>query len=104
MKDLFLALELTLYGLVAVFGVLLLFYAAIVILRRAAPHREGRRADPPAPAHTPSGAAPPPALLELVGVDERTAAIIIAIVAEETGIDPDLLNIRSIKKVEGNGQ
>ena len=38
--------------------------------------------------------------LDLIDVDESTAAVIMAIVSEESGIPLDRLSFKSIKKVE----
>lgn len=112
MHEVVLALELTLYGLLVVFGVLLLFLAVIVLLRRAFPYKTpqlepmAEMAAPTVPIAAPVVTAPPPAMVvteprqvDLMNVDEPTAALIIAILAEQTGIEAGELNITSIRKV-----
>ena len=87
-----LSLELTLFGLLTVFGVLLLYYAVIAVLGRVFPYK---------PETEPAAEAPAalcPSEPELNGVDNETAAVIIAIVSEETGIPADRLPIKSIRK------
>ncbi len=95
-KNIVAALELTLWGLLVVFGALTLFYLTIVLLGKL-PDRKPKNADD----HQPAAPAPvaAPATVELIGLDEPTAAMVIAIVAEKTGVSPDQLPLLSIKKV-----
>ncbi len=95
MHDVYLALELTLYGLLTVFGVLLLFLAVIALLKRVFPYR----APAEGPAENPVSA---PLQTELVNVDEPTAAMILAIVSEKTGIPPEQLRVKTIRRLGEN--
>lgn len=94
MDDIMLALELTLYGLLTVFGVLLLFYLVISVITRVFPDK--KETPPPKLIQSES---PKPEQIELIGLDEPTAAMIIAIVSEKTGTPPGQLSIISIKKL-----
>ena len=102
MTDVTLSLILTAIGLVTVFTVLLLFYLSISILMRIFRNDENEEnLQPAAPA--PAAAAPVavgPRMVELVDIDDETAASIMAIVSHESEIPLEQLQFRTIKKLE----
>ena len=84
------------FGLVLLMGVIALFGKLMAGKKAAAP-----AAAAPAPAAAPAAAPAKkyPATCELVGVDDKTAAMIMAIVADETGIPLGELRFISIKEM-----
>ena len=54
----------------------------------------------PAPVEAPAPKAALPAVVELVGVEEPTAAVIMALVADQSGIPLERLAFRSIRKID----
>ena len=97
--------------ILVVFGVLFIMYVLISlsgkILAAAANGSEKKPEAKPAVAAAPAAAAPAAAeeefssgTLKLKGCDEKTAAMIMAIVADDTGIPLSELVFKSIKLVE----
>ena len=99
--------------ILVVFGVLLLMYILISISGKIieAITKIGKKEDPAKAAPAPATAAPAVAAeasgeefssgsLKLKGCDEKTAAMIMAIVADDTGIPLNELVFKSIKLVE----
>jgi Oxaloacetate decarboxylase, gamma chain. len=102
MTDVTLSFILTAIGLVTVFTVLLLFYMSISLLMRI--FRNGDNDDNLQPAAPASAAAAPvaagPRTVELVDVDDKTAASIMAIVSHESEIPLEQLKFHTIKKLK----
>ena len=102
MTDVTLSFILTAIGLVTVFTVLLLFYMSISLLMRI--FRNGDNDDSLQPAAPASAAATPvaagPRTVELVDVDDKTAASIMAIVSHESEIPLEQLKFHTIKKLK----
>lgn len=86
-------------GIVIVFLMLAVLSGMIVLLSKAVGAVTGRQSVPPIQtAPVPAPAAPAaPAPVRLEGVNELTAACIMAIVSDELGTTPDQLVFRSIK-------
>ena len=96
--------------ILVVFGVLFIMYVLISLAGKilaAATKDSGKAEAKPAVAAAPAAAAPAAAeeefssgTLKLKGCDEKTAAMIMAIVADDTGIPLSELVFKSIKLVE----
>lgn len=93
------ALLIALSGFVVVFMMLALLSIVIVIISKAiamfAPQKQAPAAAAPAPA--PTAAPQPAAPVQLIGVDDLTAACIMAIVSDNTGISLSELTFKQIK-------
>ena len=82
----------------AVLGVIALFTLAFSkIMSKAAAKKTEAKAAPPAEEKTEAPAEPDDGSVELVGVDDQTAAVIMAIVSDRSGIPLERLRFRSIK-------
>lgn len=104
------ALAVSLIGIVTVIailaviaGLILLVSMVIRIIEKAAANKKPVAAEA-APAASPSGVPMPAGMnqgeLELVDTDEKTAAIIMAIVSDKSGIPLNRLSFKSIKLME----
>lgn len=101
------ALLVALSGIVTVFIMLAVLCVMIPIISKAVASIEGKKATPAAAAAAPVPAAPIPAApasggtytgeVALIGCDEKTAAMVMAIVSYETGIPLDQLIFHKIK-------
>ena len=91
-----------LLGYAVVFFGLVLLMAVIMLFGKLMADKN-KAAAAPAPAPAPAPAAAPakkyPATCELVNVDDKSAAMIMAIVADETGIPLNELRFISIKEL-----
>ena len=99
-------------GFVVVLAMLALIAVVILVFSKVMALSNGKKkvADTTTPAATPTAPATPagnplPAnasagSLDLVDVDEKTAAVIMAIVSKESGIQLNRLSFKSIKKTE----
>ncbi len=106
------ALQVSLFGILMVFMLLIILAVLIMIISRVVrlgenlAGKKGKKnaaSDEPAPVQQPAAAAPLPdsqGSLVLDGVDEPTAAVIMAIVSDESGIPLNRLLFKSIKKKE----
>lgn len=104
------ALEVSLFGILMVFLLLIILAVLIMIISRVVRLGEnlaGKKnavSDEPAPVQQSAAAGTPlpgtqsQGTLELDGVDEPTAAVIMAIVSDESGIPLNRLLFKSIKK------
>ena len=107
------ALEVSLFGIIMVFLLLIILAGLIMIISRVVrlgenlAGKKGKKnavSDEPAPVHQSAAAGTPlpgtqsQGTLELDGVDEPTAAVIMAIVSDESGIPLNRLLFKSIKK------
>ena len=107
------ALEVSLFGIIMVFLLLIILAVLIMIISRVVRFGEnlaGKKSkknaasDEPAPVQQSAAAGTPlpgtqsQGTLELEGVDEPTAAVIMAIVSDESGIPLNRLLFKSIKK------
>ena len=99
------ALQVSLFGILMVFLLLIILAVLIMIISRVVrlgenlAGKKGKKdaaSDEPAPVQQSAAAGTP--LLELDGVDEPTAAVIMAIVSDESGIPLNRLLFKSIKK------
>lgn len=92
--------------LVAVFLVAFILYVYITkaVNAKKAPAKPEKTAAPAAPEKAPVAAANVPGTssgdLELIGVDEKTAAVIMAIVSNKSGIPLNRLQFKSIALME----
>ena len=89
-------------GFVVVLSMLAIIAIAILIFSKVMACFSGKKEkNETAPAAAPAAPAANQARsLDLIDVDESTAAVIMAIVSEESGIPLDRLSFKSIKKVE----
>ena len=107
------ALQVSLFGILMVFMLLIILAVLIMIISRVVrlgenlAGKKGKKnaaSDEPAPVQQSAAAGPPlpgtqsQGTLELDGVDEPTAAVIMAIVSDESGIPLNRLLFKSIKK------
>lgn len=104
------ALQVSLFGILMVFLLLIILAVLIMIISRVVRFGEnlaGKKnaaSDEPAPVQQSAAAGTPlpgtqsQGTLELDGVDEPTAAVIMAIVSDESGIPLNRLLFKSIKK------
>lgn len=106
------ALQVSLFGILMVFLLLIILAVLIMIISRVVrlgedlAGKKGKNAssDEPAPVQQSAAAGTPlpgtqsQGTLELDGVDEPTAAVIMAIVSDESGIPLNRLLFKSIKK------
>jgi len=109
MNDVNLALILAVIGMGVVFGVLLLFHAIVTVLVKTLRDSKDGQSAAPTVAAAPAAAVSAPVAasttaslpavheVELVDVEEKTAAIIMAIVSHETEIPLENLKFLSIK-------
>ena len=99
------SLLVALSGIVTVFMMLAVLCLMIPVISKAVASIEGKKAAPAAAAPVPAPAAPAaPAAggtytgeVALIGCDEKTAAMVMAIVSYETGIQLDQLIFHKIK-------
>ena len=107
------ALATSLIGIVTVICILAIIAVLIILVSKVIRAVEGAASKkaPEAPAavataSTPAGVPMPAGMnqgeLELVNTDEKTAAIIMAIVSDKSGIPLNRLSFKSIKLVEDN--
>ncbi len=94
-------------GFVVVLAMLAIIAVVIIVFSKfmSLSGQKAAKASAAAPAAAESNAAPLPSntsagSLELVDVDEKTAAVIMAIVSKESGIPLNRLSFKSIKKSE----
>ena len=104
------ALQVSLFGILMVFLLLIILAVLIMIISRVVrlgenlAGKKNAASDEPAPvqqsvaAGTPLPGTQSQGTLELDGVDEPTAAVIMAIVSDESGIPLNRLLFKSIKK------
>lgn len=106
------ALQVSLFGILMVFLLLIILAVLIMIISRvvrlgenlAGKGKKNAASDEPAPVQQSAAAGTPlpgtqsQGTLELDGVDEPTAAVIMAIVSDESGIPLNRLLFKSIKK------
>ena len=104
------ALEVSLFGIIMVFLLLIILAVLIMIISRVVrlgenlAGKKNAASDEPAPVQQSAAAGTPlpgtqsQGTLELDGVDEPTAAVIMAIVSDESGIPLNRLLFKSIKK------
>ena len=94
----------TVVFILAVISCLILLVSKIIRGIEAAAAKKKPAAAPAAVADAPSGVPMPAGMnqgeLELVGTDEKTAAIIMAIVSDKSGIPLNRLSFKSIKLME----
>ena len=93
-------------------GILVVFLELIILallilgisklISRAAQRKLDKEETAPAPAAPSAPAAKPalPPIVDLVGVDEPTAAVVMALVADRSGIPLERLAFRSIRKID----
>ncbi len=102
------SLEMALLGFCVVFFMLLLLFVVITILSKVVSSMEKKpeaapaAAAPAAPVEAPKAEAPKGPFggeIKLLGLDEKTAACIMAIVSDQTQIPLDQLIFKSIKAV-----
>jgi len=98
--------------LIGVFGMAVVFLVLVVLIvminiqtfvaRKLMAAGAARSKEATVPTDAPAPAAPPPDPqgLVLVGVDERTAAIVMAVVCDQTGIPPEELYFRTIRALD----
>lgn len=109
------ALQVSLFGILMVFLLLIILAVLIMIISRvvrlgeniaAKKGKKNADSDAPAPAQQAAAAGTPlpgtqsQGTLDLDGVDEPTAAVIMAIVSDESGIPLNRLLFKSIKKID----
>lgn len=104
------ALQVSLFGILMVFLLLIILAVLIMIISRVVrlgenlAGKKNAASDEPAPVQqsattgTPLPGTQSQGMLELDGVDEPTAAVIMAIVSDESGIPLNRLLFKSIKK------
>lgn len=104
------ALQVSLFGILMVFLLLIILAVLIMIISRVVrlgenlAGKKNAASDEPAPVQQSAAAGTPlpgtqsQGRLELDGVDEPTAAVIMAIVSDESGIPLNRLLFKSIKK------
>lgn len=104
------ALQVSLFGIIMVFLLLIILAVLIMIISRVVrlgenlAGKKNAASDEPAPVQQSAAAGTPlpgtqsQGTLELDGVDEPTAAVIMAIVSDESGIPLNRLLFKSIKK------
>lgn len=104
------ALQVSLFGILMVFLLLIILAVLIMIISRVVrlgenlAGKKNTASDEPAPVQQSAAAGTPlpgtqsQGTLELDGVDEPTAAVIMAIVSDESGIPLNRLLFKSIKK------
>jgi len=94
------------FGMAVVFLVLVVLIVMIniqtFVARKLVAAGAGRSKKTPVPTDAPAPAAPlpDPQGLTLIGVDERTAAIVMAVVCDQTGIPPEELYFRTIRALD----
>jgi Na+-transporting methylmalonyl-CoA/oxaloacetate decarboxylase gamma subunit len=104
--DILNSLVIGVFGMAVVFLVLVLLIVLIniqtFVARKLIPRGNGGSKGASAPIEAPTPAAPPPDPqgLTLVGVDERTAAIVMAVICDQTGIPPEELYFRTIRAMD----
>lgn len=108
--DILNSLYIGLFGMSVVFAVLIFLILLILlqsyVARKLATWKEKEAQEIEAPAEQAYPAVAlatelgEPPELKLTGVDEKTAAIIMAIVCDETGIDPSMLYFKSIRAMD----
>lgn len=72
-------------------------------LARAALLADAGGSEPSPEDEAPAAGEPVPGILELMDTDEKTAAVLMAIVSERAGIPPERLRFICIKKLEDEG-
>ena len=111
--DILNSLYISVFGMGVVFVVLVFlillinlqsFVAGKIAARTAAAGHAAVAQAPAAPVQVARPAAPVtlagPQELKLTGVDDKTAAILMAIVSDEIGVDPDQLYFKSIRALD----
>lgn len=93
------SLYISLLGMIIVFIVLILLMFIIMIMSRIIKALTKNKQAVPAAA-PPAGNAAAYMGVKLIGVDEKTAAVIMAITADNLGEDPDNLKFISIREVK----
>ena len=94
------------FALLIILAILIKFISFLVRTGEGLAEKKSKKdtvSDSPAPVQQPAAAAPLPdsqGSLVLDGVDEPTAAVIMAIVSDESGIPLNRLLFKSIKKKE----
>ena len=114
-EKLIFALQVSLFGILMVFLLLIILAVLIMIISRvvrlgeniaAKKGKKNADSDAPAPAQQAAAAGTPlpctqsQGTLDLDGVDEPTAAVIMAIVSDESGVPLNRLLFKSIKKID----
>lgn len=114
-EKLIFALQVSLFGILMVFLLLIILAVLIMIISRvvrlgeniaAKKSKKNADSDAPAPAQQAAAAGTPlpgtqsQGTLDLDGVDETTAAVIMAIVSDESGVPLNRLLFKSIKKID----
>ncbi len=104
------ALSTALIGIVTVICILAVIAVLIILVSKVIRAFESKTAKPAAPAASAPAAAAPAGIpmpsgmnqgeLELINTDEKTAAIIMAIVSDKSGIPLNRLSFKSIKLLE----
>lgn len=102
------ALAVSLIGIVTVILILAAIACLILLVSkiiRAIEKKGADTAEKPSPSTAPQGIPMPESMtqgeIELIGTDEKTAAVIMAIVSEKSGIPLNRLNFKSIKLLNG---
>ena len=97
------ALAVSLIGIVTVMIILAVIAGLIVLVSKAIRAIEAKAANiKPAPIPTQAPAVPKESQgqVELIGTDEKTAAVIMAIVSEKSGIPLERLSFKSIRLLD----
>lgn len=102
------ALAVSLIGIVTVILILAVIACLILLVSKAIRTIEAKTkssASEAAPKGTPQGIPMPEGMMqgeiELIGTDEKTAAVIMAIVSEKSGIPLNRLSFKTIKLLDG---
>ncbi len=94
----------TVLCILAVIAVLIILVSKVIRGMEKSSYKEGEAAPVAAAASAPQGVPMPNGMmqgeLELVKTDEKTAAVIMAIVSDKSGIPLNRLNFKSIKLME----
>ena len=95
----------TVIAILAVIAVLIILVSKVIravegVATKKAPEAPAPAAAPTAPAGVPMPAGMNQGELELINTDEKTAAVIMAIVSDKSGIPLNRLSFKSIKLVE----
>ncbi|NCA99804.1 MAG: hypothetical protein EOM08_06335 [Clostridia bacterium] len=99
----------SLFGISVVFAVLvaliLLIYGQSLVMKSMHRVKPAAAASEPAPSNpvtvdpAPAARTTVPGKLELVGIDEKTAALVMAIICDESGIPANELIFKSIREI-----
>ncbi len=94
----------TVISILAVIALLILLVSKVIRVIEAKAGDKSVKAEAVAPSATPAGVPMPAGMnqgeLELVDTDEKTAAVIMAIVSDKSGIPLNRLSFKSIKLME----